>query len=132
MAWVGDQDGVLVNSHPLFREPIRTWSNFVDDLTWRTLLLLYLLASKHTQAFTQCTFAQAFKKTTEAGCQRGTNTYQSWPSSQLNDTMQVHKYTKKHKRGETRLIYKFIRVHVHKKSIIDDIAHIINISTCHN
>jgi len=26
------------------------------------LLLLYLLASKHTQAFTQCTFAQAFKK----------------------------------------------------------------------
>jgi len=35
------------------------------------LLLLYLLASKHTQAFTQCTSIQ--KKTTEAGCQRGTN-----------------------------------------------------------
>jgi len=31
---------------------------------------------------------------TEAGCQRGTNTYQCWPPLQLNDTIQVHKYTK--------------------------------------
>jgi len=34
------------------------------------------------------------KKTTEAGYQRGTNTYQYWPPSQLNDTLQAHKYTK--------------------------------------
>jgi len=58
------------------------------------LLLLYLLASKYTEAFTQCTFAQAFKKTAAAGCQRGTNTCQCWPPLQLNDTLQVHKYTK--------------------------------------
>ena len=105
MAWVGDQDGVLVNSHPLFREPVRTWSNFVDDLTWRTLLLLYLLASKHTRAFTQCTLAQAFKKTTEVGCQRGTNTYQRCPSLQLNDTIQVHKYTKSIKKEKKQSKY---------------------------
>jgi len=46
---------------------------------------------------TPLNIAQAFKKTTEAGCQRGTNTYQCWPPLQLNDTIgeiQVQKYTK--------------------------------------
>jgi len=66
------------------------------------LLLLYLLASKYTEAFTQCTFAQAFKKTAAAGCQRGTNTYQCWPPLQLNDTLQVHKYTKSIKKQEKK------------------------------
>jgi len=79
------------------------------------LLLLYLLASKHTQAFTQCTFAQAFKKTTEAGCQRGTNTYQCWPPLQLNDTLQVHKYTKSIKKEKTASI-QVTRVHLQKKN----------------
>jgi len=49
---------------------------------------------------------------TEAGCQRGTNTYQCWPPLQLNDTIQVHKYTKSIKRKETQIVYKLTRVHV--------------------
>ena len=45
------------------------------------------------------------KKTTEAGCQRGTNTYQCWPPLQLNDTigeLQVHKYTKSIKKKKKK------------------------------
>ena len=50
------------------------------------------------------------KKTTEAGCQRGMNTYQCWPPLQLNDTIQVHKYTKSIKKEKKQLVYKLTRV----------------------
>jgi len=35
------------------------------------------------------TTQQSIQKTTEAGCQRGTKTYQCWPPLQLNDTIQA-------------------------------------------
>jgi len=49
----------------------------------------YLFASKHN-------ISTSIQKISEAGCQRGTNTHQCWPPSQLSDIIQVHKYTKKH------------------------------------
>jgi len=53
---------------------------------------------------------QAFKKTTEAGCQRGANTYQCWPPLQLNDTLQAHKYTKSiYKKRKRQLVYKLTK-----------------------
>ena len=61
--------------------------------------------------------AQAFKNNNRGGCQRGTKAYQCWPPLQLNDTIQVHKYTKsiKKKKMKTQLIYKLTKVHVQKK-----------------
>jgi len=61
--------------------------------------------------------AQALK-TTEAGWQRGTNTYQCWPPLQLNDTntgAQIHKKHKKEKKEKKQLVYKLKRVDVQKK-----------------
>ena len=56
--------------------------------------------------------AQAFKTTTEACCQRGTNTYQYWPPLQLDNTgAQIHKKHKKVKTRKTQLVYKLTRVH---------------------
>jgi len=52
----------------------------------------------------------AFKKTTEAGCQRGTNTYQCWPPLQLNDHDTGAQIHKKHKKRKKQLVYKLTRV----------------------
>ena len=69
------------------------------------LLLLYLLASKHTHKHSHNAHLHKHsKKTTEAGCQRGTNTYQCWPPLQLSDTIQVHEYIKALKKKKTASI----------------------------
>jgi len=69
------------------------WNNIYGILRYiSTLLLLYLVASKYTQHSTNI---QKNKKTTEAGCHGGTKTYQCWLPLQLNDTIQVHKFTKR-------------------------------------
>ena len=104
-----------------------TWgldsATWVPDVDWKhrrtgklaagahqkTITTIFISLKTHTQAFTQCTFAQAFKKNNRgrlqaAGCQRGTNTYQCWPPLQLSDTIQVHEYIKALKKKKTASI----------------------------
>jgi len=57
----------------------------------------------------------SIRKTTEARCQRGTNTYQYWPPLQLNTGAQIDKKHKREKKRKTQLVYKLTRVHVQKK-----------------
>ena len=108
--------------------------------------------SWHSHWLTDCIYspqnthniAQAFKiTTTEAGCQRGTNTYQCWPPLQLKDTIQgpdfqnflrrslenlrkilrsfenrapdTQMHKKRRKEKNTASIYKLTRVRVQKK-----------------
>ena len=93
---------------------------------------IFISLKTHTSMHTIhiCTGIQ---KTTEAGCQRGSNTYQCWPPLQLNDTIQVHKYTKSIKKKNTASI-QANKSPCAEKNFLLTTAHSIdcmNISTCH-